>query len=142
MGPGGGITVRILPTELIPISGRIFRAVDDRLTDNQINSPTETTKIDRIMDTTITKRELGKLMETFVVHHQDKDGTYRKVVLSADRNLFNLESRHLEDQTVTQALFPLLMNKNFRKVTINLQRTLSVSPPPVIALTNYQNFVR
>ena len=86
--------------------------------------------------------EFGEIMEIFLVHHQDKDGTFLKVIPSADLNLFNLEIRHLEDQTVTQPLVLLLTNKNFPKATINHQRTWFVLPPLMIALTNYQNFVR
>ena len=50
MGPDSGTTIRIFPTELIRIMDKIIRTVDDRLTDDQINSPTETMKIDRMME--------------------------------------------------------------------------------------------
>ena len=42
MGPDIGIIIRILPTELIRSMDKIIRTVDDRLTDDQINSQTET----------------------------------------------------------------------------------------------------
>ena len=142
MGPDSGITIRILPTELIRITDRIIRTVDDRLTDDQINCPTEKMEIDRIMEISITKVELGEIMEIFLVHHQDKDGTFLKGNVSADPNLFNLEIRHLEDQTVTQPLVPLLMKKIFRKTEIKHQQTWFASPPLMIVLTNYQNFIR
>ena len=120
---------------------RIIRTVNDRLTDDQINSPTKTMKIDRIMEISTTEMELGEKMVIFLVHHQDKDGTFLKVILSAYLKLFNLEIRHLADHTVTQPLVPLLTNKNFRKATIKHQRTCFASPPLMIALTNDQNFV-
>ena len=88
------------------------------------------------------KVELGEIMEIFLVRHLDKDATFLKVTLSVDLNPFNLEIHHLEDQMVTRPLVPLLRNKNFRKATIKHQRTLFVSPPRMITLTNYQNFVR
>ena len=142
MDPDNGIIIETLLTDLVPIIDRRTRTVDDYLTDDQINSPTETMEIDRIMGISIVKVELGKIMEIFLVRHLDKDGTFLKVILSADPNLFNLEVRHLEDQTVTQTLVPLLANKNFRKPTIKHQRTWFASPLLMIALTNYRNFVR
>ena len=81
-------------------------------------------------------------MAIFLVRHQDKDGTFHKANSSADLNLFHLGNRHLEDQTVAQSLVPLLTNKDFRKAKIKHQRTWFVSQPLMIALTNYQNFVR
>ena len=145
MGLDSEKTMRILLTELIHIMDRKIRTVDDRLSDDEINFPTETTKIDRIMEITITKMELGEIMEIFLVRHQDKVRTFHKVILSADFSLSILEVRHLEDQTIIQPLIPLLMNKNFRnfrKVTINHQRAWFASSPLMIALTNYQDFVR
>ena len=46
MGPGSGIATKILTTELILIMDRIIRTVDDHSTEDQINSPLETTEID------------------------------------------------------------------------------------------------
>ena len=89
MGPDRGITIRILPTELIRITDRIIRTVDGRVTDDSIISPTETMEIDRIMEISITKLELGEIMEIFLVHHQEKDKTFLKVILSANPYLFN-----------------------------------------------------
>ena len=66
-----------------------------------------------MMEISTTKVELGEIMEIFLVHHQDKDGTFLKVIPSADLNLFNLEIRHLEDQIETQPLVLLLTSKNF-----------------------------
>ena len=51
MGPDSGITTQTLPTDLSSIMDRIIKTVDDHLTDDQINSPTETMKIDRITET-------------------------------------------------------------------------------------------
>ena len=84
MGADSEITLKILPTELLRNMDRIIRTVDDRLTDDQINSPTETIKIDRIMEITTAKMNLGEIMEIFLVLHQDKDGTFYKVILSAE----------------------------------------------------------
>ena len=98
-------------------------------------------KTDRVIENNKTKMELGEIMEIYLIHHQVKDGTFHKVILSADRKLYNRETRHLDNQTVIQPLVPLLKNKKFRKVTINLQRTWSASPTLMIALTNSQNFV-
>ena len=81
-------------------------------------------------------------MAIFLIRHLDKDETFLMVILFVDLNLFNLEIRHLEDQTVTQHLVPLLMNKNSGKATIKQHETWMVSTPLMIALTNYQNFVR
>ena len=138
MSPDSGITIRILPTEL----NRTIRTVDYRLTDDQIRSSTQTMEIDRIKGISITKEELVDLLEIFLVHRQDKDGTFVKVNISANRNLFNLEVRHLEDQMVTQALVSFLTNKNFCKAAIKPQRTWFAPPPLMIAITNYQYFVR
>ena len=132
MGPDCEITIRTLPAELIRFLDSIIRTVDDRLTDDQVNSPTETMKIDQVLENSTTKIGLGEIMEIFLVHLQDKDGTFLKVILSADLNLCNLEICHLEDQTVTQPLVPLLTNKNFRKATIKHQRTWFASPPLMI----------
>ena len=46
MGPDSGITIKILPTELIRNMGKTIRTVDDYSTDDQINSSTETMEID------------------------------------------------------------------------------------------------
>ena len=114
MSPESGITIRNLHTELIRIMDSIIRTVDDRFTDYQIISPIETMKSGRIMQISTTKMEIGELLEIFLVHHQDKDETFLKVIHSTDLNLFNLEIRHVEDQKVTQTLVPLLEDKNFR----------------------------
>ena len=121
---------------------RTTRTVDDYLTDDQTNSPTETMEIERTMGISIVKVELGEILETSLVRHLDKDGTSLKVILSVDLNPFNREIRHLEDQMVTRPLVPPLTNKNFRTAIIKHQRTWFVSPPLMIALTHYQNFVR
>ena len=142
MDPDIGITKKTLHTDPIPNMDRIIRTVDARLTDDQINSPTETMNFDRITDITKTKTELGKTTAIFLVRHSDKDGTFLKVIFCRNPRLFNLEIRHLDDQTVTQTLVPLLTNKNFRKPTIKHQRTWFDSPPLMIALTNYRKFVR
>ena len=142
MDPDNGITIKTLLTDLIPIMGRRTRTVDDYWTVDQTNSPIGTMEIDRIMGISIVKVELGEIMKTFLVHHLDKDGTSIKVILSVDLSLFSLEIRHLEDQMLTKSLVPLLTNRNFRKATIKHQRTWFVSPPLMIALMNYRNFVR
>ena len=72
MDPDNGITIKTLLTDLIRIMDRIIRTVDDRLTDDQINPLTETTKIDRISEITITKVELGEITVIFAVRHLDK----------------------------------------------------------------------
>ena len=82
-------------------------------------------EIDRTMGILIIKLELGEIMETFLVRHLDKDGTFRKVTLSVDLSLFNLEIHHSEDRKVIQPLVPLRTNKNFPKVTTKHQRTWS-----------------
>ena len=94
------------------------------------------------MGISIVKVELGEIKEIFLVHHLDKDETFLKVNLPVDLTPFSLEFRHLEDQMLTQSLVPPFMNRNFRKATIKHQRTWFVSPPLMIALMNYQNFVR
>ena len=142
MDPDNGITIKTFLTDIIPIMGRRTRTVDDYLTDDQTNSPIETMEIDRVMGISIVKVVLGQIMEIFLVHHLDKDGTFLKVILPVDLTPFSLEIRHLEDQMLTQSLVPLLTNRNFRKATIKHQRTWFVSPPLMIALMRYQNFVR
>ena len=142
MDPDNGIIPKTFLTELNHIMVRIIRTVYDRLTADQINSPTETMETDRIMGISIVKVERGEIMEILLVHHLDRDGTFLKAILFADLNLFNLELHHLEDQTIIQTLVPLLTIKNFRKLTIQHQRTWFASPPLMIALTNYRNFVR
>ena len=97
MDPDNGITIKTLHTDLIPIMGRRTRTVDDHLSDDQINSPTETMEVDRIMGNSKVKVELGETTEIFFVHHLDKDGTFLKVILSIDLSPFSLEIRHLED---------------------------------------------
>ena len=139
--PDSGI-IKTLLTDLVPIMGRTTRTVDDHLTDDQTNSPTETREIDRIMGISIVKVELGETMEIFLARHLDKGGTSLKVFRCVDPNLFNRGIRHLEDQIVTQPLVPPLTNKNIRKAIIKHQRMWFASPPLMIALTNYQNFVR
>ena len=142
MDPGNGIIIKPLLTDLVPIMGRTTRTEDDYLTGDQINSPTEAMETDQITGISIAKEELGEIMEISLVRHLDKDGTFLKLILSVDLNLFNLEIRYLEDQMVIQTLVPLLTNKNFRKATIKPQRTCFASPPLMIALTSYRNFVR
>ena len=142
MDPDNGIIIKTLLTDLILIMDRRTGAVGDYLTDDQINSPTETMEIDQITEIIIITIELGEIMAIILVRHQDRDGIFHKAILSADPNLFKQEIRHLEDQTVTQTLVRNLTNKNFRKPTIKHQRTWFASPPPMIALTNYRNFVR
>ena len=142
MDRDNGITIKTLLTDLILIMDRRTRAVDDYLTDDQINSLIETMEIDQLTEIIITKMELGEIMTIFLVRHQDRDGIFHKAILFAGPNLFNQDFRHLEDRTVTQTLVPHLMNKNFRKPTINHQRTWFASPPLMIALTNYRKFVR
>ena len=141
MDRDSGITTKIFPTEII-LMDRTTRTVDDYSTDDQINSPIDTMEIDQILGISVFKVELGEIMETFLVRHLDKDGTFLKVILSVDLNLFNLEFRHLEGQMVTQTLVPLLTNKSFRKTTIRHLQTWFASPLLMNALTNYQNFVR
>ena len=141
MDRDNGTKIKTLHIELVFIMDRRTRIVDDYLTDDQINSPTETMEIDRIMGISIVKMELGEIVAIFLVRLLDRDGTFLKVILSADPNLFNLEIRNLEDQTVTPTLVPLLTNKNFRKLTIKRHRTWFASPPLMITLTNYRNFV-
>ena len=114
--------------------------MDDYLTDDQVNFPTETMEIDQSTEI-ITKMKLGEIMAIFLVRHQDRDGIFHKAILSADLNLFNLEICHLEYQMETQPLVLLLTNKNFLRATVKHQRTWFVSPPLTIALTNYRNFV-
>ena len=116
--------------------------MDDYLTNDQINSPTETMEIDQLTEIIITKMELGEIMEIFLARHLDKYGTPLKVIPSVDLNPFSRELRHLEDQIVTRPLVPALTNKNFRKTKIKHQRTWFVSPPLMTASTHYQNFVR
>ena len=142
MGPDSGITIKIPPTEVIRFMDRIGRTVDDYSTDDLINSPTETMEIDRLMGIPIVEMDLGKILEFFLVRHLDKDGTFFKVILPVDPNPYNLEIRHLEYQMLTQTLVLLLTNKNFRKATTKHQQTWFASPPLMIALTSYQNFVR
>ena len=142
MDPVNGILIKPLLTDLVPIMGRTTRTEDDYLTGVQINSPTETMEIDQIMGISIAKTELSEIMEIFFVRHLDKDGIFLKVILSIDLNISNLEIRHLEDQMVIQTLVPLLTNKNFRKATIKHQQMWFASPPLMIALTSYRNFVR
>ena len=45
----------------------IIRTVDDRLTKDQSNYPTETMEIDGVMEITITKMEGGEKMAIFLV---------------------------------------------------------------------------
>ena len=142
MGPDSGITIKILPTEPTCIMDKTIRTVDDYSTDDQINSPTETMEIDRIMENLTIKVELGEIMEIFLARHLHKDATFPEVILSADLSLFNQGIPHLEDQTVTQPLVLLLTNKNFLKVTIKHRQMWFALPPLMIALTSYQNFVR
>ena len=142
MDPDNRITIKTLPIDLIPTMDRTTRTVDDYLTKDHINFPTETMETDRIMGISIVKVELSEVMEFFLVRHLDKDGNFLKVFLSIDLSLFSLGIHHLEDQMVTQPLVPLLTYKNFRKTTIKHQRTWFVSPPLMIELTNYPNFVR
>ena len=141
MDPDNGTTIKTLLTDLILIMDRTTRTVEDCLTDDHTNFPTETMEIGRTMGISVVKVELGEMMEIFLARHLDKDGTSLKVILSVDLNLFNREIRHLENQMVTRPLVPPLTNKNFRKATIKHQRTWFVSPPLMIALTYYQNFV-
>ena len=141
MDPDNGITIKTLLIDPIPIMASIFRTVDGRLTNGQINSPTETMEIDRIMGISILKVELGEITEIFLVHNLDRDGNFLKANLFAEVNLFNVEIHHLEDRTITQTLVPLLTNKNLRKPTIKHQRTWFASPPLMIALTKCRNFV-
>ena len=142
MGRDSRITIKFFPTEINRIMDRTTRTVDDYSTDDQINSPTDAMEIDRIIGISVIKVELGEIMETFLVRHLDKDGTFLRVILSVDLNLFNLESRNLEGQMVTQTLVLLLTNKNFRKATFKHQQTWFASPLLMTALTNYRNFVR
>ena len=121
---------------------RTTRTVDDYLTDDQTDSPTETMEIERTMGKSIVKAELGEIMEIFLARRLEKFGTSLKVILSVDLNPFNQEIRHLEDQMVTGPLVPPLTNKNFPKAIIKHQQTWFVSPTLMIALTYYQNFVR
>ena len=76
---------------------RIIRNVDD---DDQINSSLETIKLDRILEIAITKRELGKILEIFLVRHQDMNGTFLSIILSTDLSPSSPEPCHLQDQTV------------------------------------------
>ena len=142
MGLDNGITIKTPFTDLILIMDRRTRAVDEYLTDDQINSPTETMELDQLTEIIITKMELGEIMAIFLNRHQDREGIFHKAILSADLNLFNLEIRLLEDQMEPQPLVLLLTNKNFLRATIKHQRTWFISPPLTIALTNYRNVVR
>ena len=45
MDPDNGITIKTLLTDIILFMDRIFRTVDDRLTDNQINFPNRNDEI-------------------------------------------------------------------------------------------------
>ena len=119
MGPDSGIATTILLTELIHIMDSIIRTEDDHLIDGHINSPTEVKKIYRIMEITVTKMELGEVMEIFRVHPQDKDETFQEEMHFANVNLLKLGNHHLEDQMIIQSLVPLLLNKNFRKAIFN-----------------------
>ena len=136
MGPDNGTITKIPFTDIIHIMDRMTKTVDDRLTDDQINSPTETMEIDPITEISAIKIERGETMGTFLVHPQDKDGTFLKVILSADLNLFNHGIRHSEGKTITPPLVPLPTNKNFLKATIKHQQTWFVSPPLMIAITS------
>ena len=142
MDPDNGITIKTLLTDLIPIMGRRNRTVEDYWTGDQTNSLIKTMEIDRIMGFSIVKVELGEIMKIFLVHPLDKDGTFLKVILSVDLSLFSLEIRHLEDQMLTQILVLHLTNENFRNPTIKHQQMWFVSPPLMIALKYYHNFVR
>ena len=116
--------------------------MDDHLTDDQINSTTETIETELIMGISLVKVGLGETMEIFLALHLDTDGTPFEEILSVDLNPFNREIRHLGDQMVTQPIVLPLTNKNFLKTTIRHQQTWFASPPLMIVLTNYQNFVR
>ena len=78
MGPDSGITIRILAAELIRTMDGLIGTVDDRLTDDKINSPTELMKIDRILGFTITKMDLGKKMAIFLARHKPRTGRFTK----------------------------------------------------------------
>ena len=78
LGPDSRITITTLLIDLVPIMDRIIRALDDRLTDDQINSPTETMKIDGTTEITITKVELGEIMANFLVCHQYRDDIFSR----------------------------------------------------------------
>ena len=119
MGPDSGTTTTILLTELIHIMDSIIRTEYDHLIDGHIISPTEVKKIYRIMEITVTKMELGEVMEIFRVHRQDEDETFHEEIHFANVNLLNLGNHHLEDQMIIQSLVPLLLNKNFRKAIFN-----------------------
>ena len=90
MNPDNGIIIKTLPTDLTPIMDRRTRTVDEYLTNDQINSPTETMEIDRIMGISIVKVELGEIIEIFLVRHLNKDGTFLKVIPAVDLRFFNL----------------------------------------------------
>ena len=134
--------MEIFPTEIIRVMDRTTRTVDDHLTDDQINFSTEMMETGLIMEISIVKVELGETIEIFLALHLNTDGTPFKEILSVDLNPFNREIRHLGDQTVTQPIVLPLTNKNFRKTTTRHQQTWFASPPLMIVLTNYQNFVR
>ena len=142
MDPDNGIIIKTFLIDLVPIMGKTTRTVEDHLTDDQINSPTETMETELIMGISIVKVELGETMEIFLARHLDTGGTSLKEILSVDPNPFNREIRHLGDQIITQPIVLPLTNKNFRKTAIRHQQTWFASPPLMIVLTNYQSFVR
>ena len=78
MGLDSRITFTILLTELIRNMDRIMRTVDDRLSDDQTIFPTETMEIDQTMQITITKMELGEIMQFFSFPTRTRTGFFTR----------------------------------------------------------------
>ena len=94
MDPDSEITTRILLTEPSHIMERLIETEDDHLVDSQINFQNEVMEIDRILETTVTKKDLAEKMEKFRVRHQDMDETFQKEIHFANLSLLNPGTHH------------------------------------------------
>ena len=96
MGTDSGTAIRILPTDTVCIIDRIIRTLNRRGNQFPNRNDTNWSNNGNYLNHNVTWRKI----ETLLVHHGYKDGTFHKINLFDDLSLFNLEIRHLENQTV------------------------------------------
>ena len=124
-----------------PHMGLTAQTMEDHLINAQISHPKETMEIDLEMDLLTTRMGTGETMEIFLVPHRLKEETSHKITPIANQEVINLTILRSTDLTIDQRLALRPMNKNFRRTMIR-HHLMSVSPQPMIPLTNYRIFAR
>ena len=89
-------------------------------------------EIDRQMDLSTVRKEIGEPMETFLILHRLKGETSYKTFHTANQEAINLTILLSADMRIDLRLVLQPMNKNFHKTITRCHLTCFASPQPTI----------